>query len=48
MERKHKEVIKRTFDNIPEIKILEIPDLNQYMDSELIEVLEEKLDRWIK
>lgn len=45
MEERHKEIIKHVFKDqkIPKMVVLDIPSRLEYMDPELIEILEEKM-----
>lgn len=46
MEDRHKEIIQHIFKNqiLPKIIVLDIPSSLEYMDPELVDILEEKMD----
>jgi predicted protein tyrosine phosphatase len=46
MEDRHKEIIKHVFKNqpLPPMIVLDIPSSLHYMDPELVEILEEKME----
>lgn len=50
MEHEHREKIIKEFRhiNVPKIEVLNIPDEYEYMDSELIEILEDKINLYLK
>jgi len=49
MEERHKEIIKYLFKNqqLPKIVVLDIPSRLEYMDPELVEMLEDKVNQII-
>lgn len=50
MEHEQREKIKEVFSNlkIPKIIVLEIPDDYEYLDNELIEILTNKINMYLK
>lgn len=50
MEDRHKEIINHHFkkQKLPKIVVLDIPSRLEYMDPELVETLEDKLDTIIR
>jgi predicted protein tyrosine phosphatase len=50
MEKKHKQKIEKTFSDIVKNKIidfLDIPDIYEYMNINLINIIREKTDAWL-
>ena len=50
MEKKHKQKIKKIFSGIVENKVIEsldVPDIFNYMDINLINLIREKTDAWL-
>ena len=50
MEKKHKTKIKKLFSTITEKKVidfLDVPDIYEYMNTDLVNIIREKTDAWL-